>query len=297
MNLARTVVLFSAICLVVGCESGPLRERITRGQSPAERLRLQRVPPTPKPTVQPVSAREFTTPKAVKQTESADPVLTLYQTVKQAAARVTVIQSKATKSESLPGQPTRTEHLIYQYRREPFSLHLKVIDGENAGREVMYVAGQHGGKVHLLPSPKETPFGLKPIKMALDPDAPLLKTKCPHDFRDAGIDMPARLLGTALASNAAKMKVKYIEKQKRPEFKFQVEGVAIKMMPGEEPLLPKGGSKEAYFVGDAASPNAGLPIMLRILDGEGHEIEKLIFEDLNLFAPITDRDFDPKNMK
>ena len=236
------------------------------------------VPPSPPPTVPPAPP--------------ANPLPTLRQ-LQQAAAREYATHPsyivRLTRREFFNGKHQPEEVVLFKFRKEPFSVYLKWIGTVNKGREVIYVKGKHGGKIHTQLAPGEMP--LMPRHIALDPNSGLVRNSSRHAITEAGVGTLIEHFGAVLDAlekgDTSKGTLTYLGPQKRPEFTGPLDAIEWKLPPGVDPTLPRGGRRWCFL--DRQRP---LPVLIITHDERGQEVEYYRYDVFN-FVALDDEDFNP----
>ncbi len=197
------------------------------------------------------------------------------------------------RREASNGQDQPEEIIQFRFRRGPLSVHMKWLGDEAKGREIIYVQGQHDGKLHLLTGVGDL-FG--PGKhMTFAPDSSLIRSKSHYPVTDAGIGAAVTRFANLMDAIAHKQtnlgSAKYLGKQNRPEFPKPLEGVEQTLPPGLESYLPKGGTRDYYF-----DESLGLPTLIVTFDTNHHEVEYYCFDRLQTPVDLDDADFDPASL-
>ena len=58
--------------------------------------------------------------------------------------------ARLVRHEVVGGSDKPKEVLTFKFRKEPWSVYFKWLSKESAGREAIYVKGQHDNKIHTL---------------------------------------------------------------------------------------------------------------------------------------------------
>ncbi len=218
----------------------------------------------------------------------------LHRKAAEAYARIDCFDARLTRRESINGKPNPQEIIFFRFRKQPFSVRLKWIGEEAQGREVIYVAGQYGNKMHIMPSKQDSI--LPPMRMSFTPDDTMVRSKTRHDIREAGLSEAIRGLGNSLdaaARNSAQRKrLRYLGRVNRPEYP-NMEAIEDTIPPRTEALLPQGGKRVYFFDTRTNSPSAGLPVLIVTHDAAGKEVEYYCFDRMTTQIRLTDKDFDP----
>jgi hypothetical protein len=126
------------------------------------------------------------------------------------------------------------------------------------------------------------------FKTSLKPDSPLAAGKSRHKITEAGFGNMLERLRTAERAG----KITALAPAERKEFTAKVPAVEVKLRPGDDPNLPKGGTQRIFFDADAQSPGYGLPCLSLMLDDAGREVEYYLFDRMKAPANLPDAAFD-----
>jgi len=228
--------------------------------------------------------------------ESLDTIRGLHQRATAAYALIDSFEARLTRRETINGKANPQEVIFFQFRKKPFSVHLKWLGTEGKGREVLYVQGQHNSKMHVKPS-KEDAAPLPPIRMAFNPDDSMIRSKTRHDIREAGLGEAIRGLGNMLDMIARdpsqRSRLRYLGQVTRPESVAKMDAIEETIPPKVEPLLPQGGKRFCFFENSANSKGLGLPLLVITYDSTNKEVEYYNFDNLMTDIKLSDADFDP----
>ena len=105
-----------------------------------------------------------------------------------AAEALPAYTATLTRRELVDGEPTGGV-IALKFRAEPFSVYMRFVDPEAAGRQVLFVEGAHGGKLLA----KEA-TGMKSMMgtVELAPDSSLVKSQSRYPITSAGVANLAR---------------------------------------------------------------------------------------------------------
>ncbi len=248
--------------------------------------------------IQPVSATTTAEPVAtVEKEDAATAGRRIHQRAVAAYAALHSFEARLTRRETFNGKANPQETIAYKFRKEPFSVRLKWLGQEGQGREVIYVQGQHGGKMHVMPAKQDT-FLLPPVKMAFLPDDPMVRSKTRHDIREAGFGESIRQLGNlvemAAKSPTGRDRLHYLGLVMRPEFQNRMECMEEIIPARTEALFPQGGKRVYFFDTGTNSPSNGLPVLVVAYDASTRkEVEYYCFDNFMHPINLSDKDFDP----
>jgi hypothetical protein len=224
----------------------------------------------------------------------AGSIAALYRLAAERYAGMDSYIVRLTRREQVAGKNHPEEIILLKARRVPWSIYLKWVGGEGKGREVVYVHGHFGDKVHLRTTAGDLP--LSPAgggRLSVPLDNPLAQAHSRHPITEAGFGRLIEhfgLLADAVERGDLRVgSVKYLGILKRFEFEQPVEAVLHAIPPGTEPALPRGGQRWWFF--DAAQH---LPILVVTHDDRNQEVEYYCYDHLLLPASrLPDDEFNP----
>jgi hypothetical protein len=300
-----------------------IRGRRDERRNPGEEAKPDETPKLPSPFAKekeskpPVAGGDFPTPgdKKPAPTTPADPVAPrplagttakpagkldevkrVYGLCKQKWDGLKDYEARLVRREVIAGKEAPTEEMIFRFRKEPYSVHTKNIGGAGKGREVLYVAGP-GAKMHIVTGEGDNRLVGAGFYTQVSPDDRMVTAKSRHKITEGAVGRTVEMLGKAIAKAEAGQfdGLKSMGKVQRKEYADPVEGIEAILPPGQDPELPKGGRREVYFDANPQSPSYGLPLLIRLLDGD-RELEYYAFSQYKVPANFTDADFDPARM-
>jgi hypothetical protein len=236
-------------------------------------------------------------PARVDKDEALITMKQIYQRAASNYARMDAFEARLTRRETIAGRPNPEEIIRFQFRAQPYSVHLKWIGGDRdaIGREVIYVQRNAASKLHILPS-KADSFPLPPMRMSFAPDDPMVRSKSRHDIRDAGLGEAIKHFGQLLATidktPAQRSRLKYLGPIKRNEHPSQLLAIEEVIAPRAEALLPQGGKRMIYF-DTSEGASGGLPVIVVTFDAANREVEYYCFDRFLFPMRLDDADFDP----
>jgi hypothetical protein len=242
-------------------------------------------PKTPDPVVKPVVAQE-PTQRTVDQLH-ADAVAKF--------GEATSFVARLRRKETSFGRPKPEELILFKERKNPYGIHMKWIGDEARGREVLYVRGQYGDRLNIITAQGDVPFTAAGQRMSFARNNPLVRAANPnHDITDAGMSSYLRDLGDlyiAARDPNSGVQVKTLGQVKRNEFPEPVEGVEIKLPPGRDPDVPKGGSRQIFYC-----MKTKLPVLYLLYDEIGREQNYNCYDRVQTDLPLDDHEFDPDKL-
>ena len=257
---------------------------------------------SPKPAPTPMPPPSVPDQPTVKPPTLATPATGLSDARKVVAAAAKVFADTPdytchlTKRDAVGGKPQPQEEAEYAFRKEPFSVHFKVTGENGHGREALYVKGKNGGKMTIVTGKGDLIAGRK---MEMDPDSPLVAARSRTRIYEAGLGRPigvlTKFLDQADAGKRPADTIKYLGPVTRKDMPVPLVGIEVKLLPGDDPLFPKGGSRSYFFDADPKSQSHGLPVLITATEG-GREAEYYAFTKFRRPANLTDADFSPDRM-
>jgi hypothetical protein len=255
------------------------------------------VSPEPSPVLSAKPAPTASSPPELEAAPLNDPAANLrrlYRLALERSAQLDSYNARLRRREQVKGKDGSEEIILFQFRREPFSVHMKWLGQEGQGREVVYVQGQYEDKIHTLLARTDNALFAGKV-MSFAPDNPLVKGASRHPITDAGIANMVTRFGTVLEGSEKGdkryMGLRYLGVQKRPESLNPVEAVELAVPPGNDPLLPKGGHRLWLF-----DTQEHVPMTLITWDDHDHEVEYYCFDCLQCPVKLDDDDFNPARM-
>ncbi len=205
-------------------------------------------------------------------------------------------EARLTRRETIKGKPQPLEVIRFQYRQNPYSVHLKWIGKEGHDRQVIYVQGQNNGKMHVLTSKQDSI--LSPMHMAFSPDDSQVRSKTRHDIREAGMGEAIRQLSNLITKidrdPSQRNRLRYFGLVQRSEYPARLEAIEERIPPNAETLLPQGGKRTYFFDSNPKSPSHMLPVLVLTYDASGKEVEYYCFDQFLYPIRLRDSDFDPE---
>jgi hypothetical protein len=213
----------------------------------------------------------------------------------QAAARYATMDSyivRLTRRENVRGKDKPQEVMLFKFRKEPWSLHFRWLDGEGHGREVIYVKDQYDNKLHTLLAAGDMPFAAPGKRLALPVDSILVRNASRHPVTEAGIGANIGRLGMLLDAMERGDRrwgtLNDLGPQSRPEFLLPAHGIEQTIPPGTEKDLPGGGRRTYWF-----DPETKMPFLVQTRDEKGKEVEYYFYSHLLYPVKLDDDDFNP----
>jgi hypothetical protein len=269
----------------------PLRERVKERREE----RRNETPPAPATPATPAPK-----PAAVPEPPELDASQSIRKLLDAAGRRyadVPSFEAHLTKREVVNGKPLPQDEITYRFRKAPLSVFMKVLSPEGQGREVMYVQGQFDGKIHLITGKGDNRLVGVGFKTSMNPDDKQATAKSRYRIYEAGFGRTLAGLAKALApADGSRPAVKSLGLVQRPELPYALEGVEMPIPSGEDPTLPRGGVRRAYFDTKPDSPGYLLPILVVTTDAAGKEVEYYHFSQMKVPGGWTDADWNPATL-
>ena len=241
-----------------------------------------------------IAPKEAPTPGTPMKSGSADIAAArkLYDLAHGKYEKMTDYEVQLTRREVVAGKEMPTEEVLFQFRKQPFSIYMRNTGDHGKGREVLYVDGKFDGLMHVVTGQGDNRLIGAGFKTSLKPDSSMATSKSRHMITEAG---PGQLLVRfekhLKAAEAGQRTIKSLGKVQRKDQPNPVEGIEITVPPGDDPLLQKGGKWSLFF--DPASGN----LMANVLQDEtGREVEYYSFAKWRVPANLTDADFHPDRL-
>jgi hypothetical protein len=251
--------------------------------------------PAERPTI-PVSTSSTQAPQTAAPTAAAtlDPATklrVLYQKAVERCAGINTYVARLKRKEQVGGTDRPEEVMVFKFRKQPFSVYLKFLGPVAAGREVIYVQGQHEGKIHTLAAAGDSIFVAAGQRIALSSDSMLVRSKSRHPITDAGIGNLVERFGRVLNAGGQLGTLRYIGPLKRSEYATPLEEVVQEIPTRSESALPRGGRRYWLF-----EPGLVLPVLVITQDHTGHMVEYYCYDQIQLGVPLDDDDFNPDKL-
>jgi hypothetical protein len=222
----------------------------------------------------------------------------LYRQAQQRYATVDGYVVRLRRREEVGGKLGAEEVIQLKFRKEPWSVYLRWIGETAKGREVVYVKGQHGNRIHTLTCATDTPLRSlgagKHFEVA--PDDPRVLSRSRYTITDTGvgalIDRFGQILESCERGENRLGTLKYLGRLPRQELDEPAEAVLQSIPPGVERGLPRGGQRFWFF--DAT--NHRFPVLIQTLDDRGGLVELYCYDNFLFPGRLRDDDFDPARL-
>lgn len=267
-----------------------LRERMEENRKKREDRRTETKPETPAKTETP--AKSDSTAKETNSDLGA--VKKLLNTSLKRYAEVADYECRLIKREVVGGKQLPTDEILYRFRKEPLSVYMKTLSEAGQGREVMYVKGQFGEKMHVITGKGDNLIVGVGYKTEVDPDSKMATAKSRYRVYEAGFGRTLAGLTKAVNSmEAGSGAVKALGLVSRKEFEYTLEAIEVTLKPSDDPLLDKGGKRQLFFDPKPDSPSYMLPVLVITTDAAGKEVEYYCFDRLKTPTGLKDADWNP----
>jgi hypothetical protein len=240
-----------------------------------------------------------------EQVASPGHIAEVKELVEAAAARwstVNCYEATVTRRELAPNKKVTEDVVLYRFRKAPMAVYIKNLGEAGKGREILYFPSKHDDRIYSIIGKGDENFLLKvgDRAPAVSPDMPLVKSKTRYSIREAGHGTPiARLNGWVAKAEFGQIPAEnltYLGEVKRREFPYPLIGVQLELRPGDDPLMPRGGTRQWYFDPSLQSQSHHLPVLIIALEPGGKEVEYYHFEKMDFSKRFSDADFDPARL-
>ncbi len=275
-----------------------LERRQERRERREERRQDRQDPKAPnQDPPKPASPAPAADPPAAK---AADADLAAVRTLVDASVKryadIPDFEARLVKQEVVKGRQLPREEIEYRFRQKPMSVYMKVLSEAGQGREVMYVQGEYGNKMHVVTGKGDNRLVGVGYKTELSPDDERATAKSRYRIYEAGFGRTLKGLQRQLdAAEKGQAMIKSLGPVKRPEYPYPLEEVELTFRPGDDPLLPKGGKREVFFDPKPESPSYMLPVLV-VTTEDGRQVEYYCFDRFKVPAGTTDADWNPARL-
>lgn len=253
---------------------------------PAQSVQQDPPPETAKPTSVKLPSSENAT-----NIVGLESLRQLRQQSEVRAAQMDSYTARLRLREQVKGKDTPEELIRFQFRQEPFSVHMKWLGTVGQGREVIFVRGRYEDKIHTLVARSDNLlFAGK--HMAFAPDDPLVRDSTRHSITEAGLGNLVLKFGRLLDANEHGDHrfgtISYLGTQQRPEFSTPLDAVEQIIPPNAERWLARGGRRVWFF-----DPKEHLPVLVVAFDDTNHEVEYYCYDYILWPVKLDEDDFNP----
>lgn len=227
--------------------------------------------------------------------DNREKLQTLYDRAVQRFASIQTYIVRFKRRETIGQRALPEDNLLMKFRKEPFSIYLKSLEGSpTSGREMIYVRGRFNNQLQI----KAGKYDIMPgIRLEIDLHSHRATMNSRRTLDEAGFGNMIARFGVALADmdngKRPPNSLRFLGSQSRPETRQRLEGVAQVVPPGFEKHLPHGGLRYWFFSVEPSATEYGLPVLIITLDETGREVEYYLSDRLCVNVNLGDRDFDP----
>lgn len=220
--------------------------------------------------------------------------LQLYQQASASFARHDSYIARLTRREA--GKTNHAEEImVFKFRKNPWSIHLKWLSGPGTGREVIFVKGRYENKIHTLLAAGDVPLVAAGKVLSMPVDSPLVRAANRHPITDAGFGSMIEKMGavlTAMERDHMRLgKFTALGLQQRPDYDSPLYMMEHTLPPGVDDDVPRGGRRLFGF-----RPDNFMPVLSILYDHRDQEIEYNRFDRLMLGINLDEADFDPEQL-
>jgi hypothetical protein len=238
------------------------------------------------------------TPGALSPAQHAAEVKKLAAAAAEKWAKVDSYEAVIARRELAPNKEMSEDTVLYQFRKEPMAVYIKNLGEIAKGREILYNPKQYGDKIYTVLGEGDSRLLKAGTKAPpVSPDMAIVKEKSRYSIREAGYAVPiARVAGWAAKAETGKIPAEnltYLGEVNRKEYPYPLIGVRLKLRPGDEVLMPNGGTRQWYFDTKPESPSFGFPVLIIATEPNGKEVEYYLFEKVKMNVKFTDAYFSP----
>ena len=246
------------------------------------------LPPLPSlpviPPPSPPAAPPNLPPLAPAATALEDPLHRLHRQATEVYAGIDSYIVRLIRREQVNGKNQPQEIMPLEFRKVPFSVHLVWLAGENKGREVIYVQGQHENKLHTRM--------VSGMRLALAPDSFLVRSASRHSITEAGIgsliDQFGRMVTSAEKTDPAPRDGGVSRFAEATGVRQTSGGRRAGHSPRAEKENPGGGRRWWFF-----DSTWHLPMLVMTQDERGKEVEYYCHNHLLTPVKLDDSSFAP----
>lgn len=199
-----------------------------------------------------------------------------------------------TRRENLGKGIKPEETVLLKMRREPFAVHMKWLDTEALGRQIVYNRGADETCMHVITASGDIPLIGGHRRMKVDINSSMAKGSTRYTIIDTGyggaVMRYRKVVEDWQRGNLPQQNVKSLGLVMRSEFPVRQAAVEMTFPPGYDTHFPRGAKRLICF-----SLETGLPTVLTTWDESGLELEYYKF-DRAIMVPLDDNDFDPDRL-
>jgi hypothetical protein len=181
------------------------------------------------------------------------------------------------------------------------SVFMRNIGDAGKGREILYNPTKHGDKIYIMIGEGDNRLFKAGFKAPpLSPDNPQVKERTRYSIREAGYGTPiAKVASWVAKAESGKIPadaLTFLGPVERKEYPYALLGVSLKLRPGDETLMPNGGTRQWFFDPNPESTSYGWPVLIIATEPNGKEVEYYLFEKIKLQVRFTEADFAPERL-
>ncbi len=256
-------------------------------------------PTTPAPLPKPTEPTPASGPAPATSAPPSDKeaVAKLVDAASARWATVPDFEARLVKREVANGKVVPQSEVLYRFRQSPHSVYMKVVGGAGEGREVLYVQGKFGDKMHVVTGKGDNLLVGVGFKTEMDPHDKQATAKSRYKVTEAGFGRTINGLKKQLDAKEAGVAVRSLGAVTRPEHPYPLDGVEVVCKPGDDPTLPKGGTRQVFFDPKPESPSYRLPVLVVCKEPDGREVEYYSFDRFKSPGGWQDGDWNPGRLK
>ena len=274
----------------------PFRRRPKAKELPSPFAPKGNMPPPVLPSTLPMPKAPAGGPPAVGNDLAEIKKLLQFATEKW--AKVDTYECIAIRRELTPMKEMVEDTTLYEYRKEPMAVFMRTLSMPGKGREIVYNPDKYGDKIHIMIGEGDSRFFRAGFKApAVSPDSAVVKEKSRYSIREAGHGTPIKRVGSWIAKvEAGKIPAanfKFLGPVNRKEVDHSLTAIELRIRPGDDALLPRGGIRRWYFDTNPDSSACGFPVLITGTEASGKEVEYYLIKKVRTNVQFTEMDFSP----
>jgi hypothetical protein len=251
-------------------------------------------PPAPAPVMP-----EVPLPMAPAAATDLQQIKNLVRFANEMWDKVDAYECVATRREFTPTKEMVEDVTLYRFRKEPMAVYMKTTSMPGKGREMVYNPSKHGDKIYVVLGEGDSRIFRAGFKAPpVSPDAAIVKEKSRYSIREAGHATPIKRVGSWVVKvetgKIPAQNLRYLGTVNRKEIPHALTGVELTLRPGDDPLMPNGGTRRWFFDTNPDSPACGFPVLIIATEPSGKEVEYYLIEKVRTDVKFTDMDFAPR---
>ncbi len=199
-----------------------------------------------------------------------------------------------TRRENLGKGLKPDETVLLKMRREPFAVHMKWLDTDAQGRQIIYNRAADEHSMQVITASGDIPLIGGNRRMKVDINSSLAKGSSRYTITDTGYGGAVlryrKVVEDWQRGTLPQQNIKSLGLVVRPEFPVRQAAVEMTFPPGYDTHFPRGAKRLLCF-----SLETGLPTILTTWDENGLELEYYKF-DRAFPVPLDEVDFDPDRL-